>query len=275
MLANRPIATLAFIAISAVAAAASDLAGTSWQLVKFQGGDDKTLVPDDKTKYTLAFGADGNVSARIDCNRGRSTWKSSGASQLEFGPLALTRAMCPPAPLNDRMAKDWPYVRSYTLKDGHLFLSLMADGGTYEFEPMSAEKHVQAKLKGTATYRERMALPPDATFEATLEDVSKADARSKVLGRARIEQPGNPPIAFEISYDPARIEARHRYAVRARILVDGKLLFTTDQSYPVLTGERDHELVLLLRRAEAPSSNNLDGLSPALPGRLPGVRSSL
>ena len=31
-------------------------------------------------------------------------------------------------------------------------------------------------IKGTATYRERMALPPGAMFEATIEDVSRADA---------------------------------------------------------------------------------------------------
>ena len=48
----------------------SNLGGTSWQLVKFQGGDDKTLLPDDKAKYTIIFGTDGAVSARIDCNRG-------------------------------------------------------------------------------------------------------------------------------------------------------------------------------------------------------------
>ena len=76
-----------------------------------------------------------------------------------------------------------------------------------------------AKVAGAATYKERIAIPPNAVFEATLEDVSKADAKSEVLGRARIEAPGNPPIAFEIAYDPARIEARRRYVVRARILV--------------------------------------------------------
>jgi hypothetical protein len=37
--------------------------------------------------------------------------------------------------LHDRIARDWKFVRSYTLKDGRLFLSLMADGGIYEFEP--------------------------------------------------------------------------------------------------------------------------------------------
>jgi heat shock protein HslJ len=80
------------------------------------------------------------MSARIDCNRGRGTWKSFGPNQLEFGPLALTRAMCPPESLHDRIVKDWGFVRSYVIKDGHLFLSLMADGGIYEFEPIGGSK---------------------------------------------------------------------------------------------------------------------------------------
>ena len=63
---------------------ADGLGGTSWRLVKFQGGDGTVLRPDDKSKYTLAFGADGNVSARIDCNRGRGAWKSArkGAARI-------------------------------------------------------------------------------------------------------------------------------------------------------------------------------------------------
>ena len=120
--------------------AGSDLLGRSWQLVKFEGSDGTTLAPPDKTTYTITFSADGHVSARIDCNRGSGTWNSEAAGQLEFGPLALTRAMCPPAPLNDRIPKDWPQVRSYTLKQGHLFLALTADAGTYEFEPAGPEK---------------------------------------------------------------------------------------------------------------------------------------
>jgi para-nitrobenzyl esterase len=48
--------------------------------------------------------------------------------------------MCPPGSLHDRLAKDWEFVRSYTIKDGHLFLSLLADGGTYEFEPMGGSQ---------------------------------------------------------------------------------------------------------------------------------------
>ena len=116
--------------------AADGLGGTSWQLVRFQGGDGKVLRPDDKAKYTIAFGNDGVVSMRIDCNRGRGAWKSPGRNQLEFGLLALTRAMCPPGSLHDHIVKQWGFVRSYVIKDGHLYLSLMADGGIYEFEPL-------------------------------------------------------------------------------------------------------------------------------------------
>ena len=115
--------------------ATGGLGGSSWQLVRFQGGDGSIVTPDDKAKYTLAFGADGSLSARIDCNRGHGTWKSSAPNQLELGLMALTRAMCPPDSLHDRIVRQLPFVRSYTIKDGRLFLSLMADGGIYEFEP--------------------------------------------------------------------------------------------------------------------------------------------
>jgi para-nitrobenzyl esterase len=56
-------------------------------------------------------------------------------SELLLGPLALTRAKCPDGSLHDHIVKQWSYIRSYVIKDGHLFLSLMADGGIYEFEP--------------------------------------------------------------------------------------------------------------------------------------------
>ena len=115
----------------------SPLQGTAWQLVKFQGSDDTTLTPDDGAKYTIEFDTGGQLVMRIDCNRGRGTWKSSGPNQVQLGPLALTRAMCPEGSLHDRIVKHLSLIRSYGIKDGHLFLLLMADGGIYEFEPMA------------------------------------------------------------------------------------------------------------------------------------------
>jgi para-nitrobenzyl esterase len=71
---------------------------------------------------------------RLDCNRGAGTWKSLDSGQLQFGPLATTRALCSPGSLYDRLVQDMEHVQSYVLKGGRLYLSLMADGGIYEFE---------------------------------------------------------------------------------------------------------------------------------------------
>jgi len=115
------------------------LPSTTWQLVRFEGGDGTVLTPDDGSKYTLDFEPDGRLAVRVDCNRGAGTWTSDGPSQVRFGPIGLTRMMCPPASLHDRVAQDFEYVRTYTIEDGHLFLSLMADAGIYEYEPSSPD----------------------------------------------------------------------------------------------------------------------------------------
>jgi len=105
-------------------------------------------------------------------------------------------------------------------------LGLLA-GGCMSNAPPS-----EASLTGTATYRERIALPADAVFEATLEDVTRADAPAEVIGRTRMDSPGNPPFKFEIAYDPARIDQSHRYTVRAKITHGARLMFATDTHYP-------------------------------------------
>ena len=114
--------------------ASSELIGISWKLVKIAYSDDTIYKPDDPTKYTLTFQDETQVAVRIDCNRGYGTWKSSGPGKLEFGAMTITQAMCPPGSLYGLVMGDLPNFRSYVLKDGKLFLALMADGGIYEFE---------------------------------------------------------------------------------------------------------------------------------------------
>jgi putative lipoprotein len=98
-----------------------------------------------------------------------------------------------------------------------------------------------------ATYRERIALPPDAMFEAVLEDVSRADAPAVVVAATRIASPGNPPIAFAVAYDPAKISEERRYVIRASVRVGSKLLFTTDAATPVITRGAPVNVSLLMR----------------------------
>lgn len=135
-------------------------------------------------------------------------------------------------------------------------------------------------ITGTATYRERMALPPDAHFEATLEDVSRAGAAADIIGRAPLDKPGQPPFRFSIAYDPGRIVPSHTYSVRAKITVAGKLMFTSDRAYPVLTQGNGTQVSILLRRAPAAAPNRLGTLPASYRGDLPcadcpGIRYTL
>jgi para-nitrobenzyl esterase len=128
---------LAFLPHTMVAgeAASSELVGITWKLVKITYSDDTIFKPDDPAKYTLTFQDDKQVAVRIDCNRGYGTWKSSAQGKLEFGSITTTQTMCPPGSLYGLVVRDLPNFRSYLLKDGKLFLALMADGGIYEFAP--------------------------------------------------------------------------------------------------------------------------------------------
>jgi uncharacterized lipoprotein YbaY len=93
-----------------------------------------------------------------------------------------------------------------------------------------------ARVTGTETYRERIALPPNAVVHVSLQDVSRADAPAVVLGEQMIETQGRQvPIPYEIPYDPAAIDQRFTYSVRARITVGGQLMFTSTTATLVIT----------------------------------------
>jgi len=126
----------AAFAPAASAAATSELAGKSWRLVKIMSMDNRVYEPDDTSKYTLVLGVDGTVAMLADCNRGTGTWTSASASQLRFGPIAATKALCPPGSLSERYLAQFQWVRSYVMEDGHLYLATMADGSIIAFEPM-------------------------------------------------------------------------------------------------------------------------------------------
>ena len=112
------------------------LAGTAWQLREIQSMDDAqgtTPIPD-PSRFTLRLEADGTARLRLDCNRATGNWTAEpsadpGNGSLRFGPLAATRALCPPPQLDQKVLSHLSFVRGYLLKDGRLYLSLLADGG--------------------------------------------------------------------------------------------------------------------------------------------------
>ena len=125
----------ASIAAGQRSSSGNPLSGTSWRLVKFQS-EDTTFAPDDKSKYTINFGSNGRVTARVDCNRASTTWRANAKGELQFGSWSRTSAKCGAGSLHDRIVNEGAAVRSFAIKDGHLFLSGMEGGGYYELEPL-------------------------------------------------------------------------------------------------------------------------------------------
>jgi heat shock protein HslJ len=125
---------------SSESAVLTTLPGTTWRLVEFVSSDDRTgtVRPTDPTRYTLELQADGRAALRLDCNRGSATWTASAAGSASgtfgFGSMAMTKAYCGPAAMDQRIARDAEYVRTYLLRGDRLYLDLMADGGTYVWE---------------------------------------------------------------------------------------------------------------------------------------------
>ncbi len=101
----------------------------------------------------------------------------------------------------------------------------------------SQAQETNAQLSGTVAYRERMALPSDATIDVQLIDTSLADVAAQAVAEVLINAEGRQaPVPFTLSYDPAKIVPGNRYSVRATIRSgDGMLMFSTTQAYPVLT----------------------------------------
>jgi putative lipoprotein len=110
-------------------------------------------------------------------------------------------------------------------------------------------------ITGTISYTARMALPANAAVDVRLEDVSLADAPSKLVAENIFALGGNQvPVPFQLPYKAAEIQPSHRYTVRASISVDGNLLFTTTETYPVLTNGGPSDVALTLQAVRHGSS---------------------
>ena len=109
----------------------------------------------------------------------------------------------------------------------------------------------EARVTGTATYLDRDMLPPGAVLEVVLQDVSRTGAPAEVIATDTQQTLGVPPYSFALSYDPALIDDRHSYSVRARVTLGDRLLMTTDTHAPVITHDAPMEVEVILRPVPA------------------------
>ncbi|QSF53260.1 YbaY family lipoprotein [Brevundimonas fontaquae] len=102
----------------------------------------------------------------------------------------------------------------------------------------------------TATYRERIMLPPGHVLTVRVEDVSLADAPAKVLAETREPLSGAPPYRVTLGFPTSQIDPRHSYAARAEIRdAAGALVFVTDTRHAVLTNGAPASTEIVLKSA--------------------------
>ena len=99
----------------------------------------------------------------------------------------------------------------------------------------SISNYQAAQLEGRVAYKARIALPPAKTrVDVRLLDISREDAPSVVLAEQILEQPKGFPLPFSLRYDQTAIQSTGRYALDARIYLDGQLLMSSRQLVPAL-----------------------------------------
>lgn len=102
----------------------------------------------------------------------------------------------------------------------------------------------------TASYRERIMLPPGHVLTVKVEDVSLADAPAQVLAEASEPLTGGPPYRVTLAFPTSQIDPRHTYAARAEVRdAAGALVFVTDTRHAILTHGAPASAEIVLKSA--------------------------
>ncbi len=144
-------------------------------------------------------------------------------------------------------------------------LALVSCGNEPEPDNATVEvpsgKSPNASVSGTVTYRERIALSPGAQLVVSLRDVSLQDAAAPLIARQTIDNPGQVPIKFNVEYNRDDIDSRNTYGISARIIEsDGRLAFTNDTAYDVITRGNPSRVDMLLVIVQPPPDQVEEGV---------------
>ena len=224
----------------------SGLIDRDWIVVAINGRSLTATIP------SLRFLGDGSLSGSTGVNRMFAQYEIRDGV-LEVGAAGCTLMAGPP----EAMEVERRFL-SALQAGGAIDLSgdVLEIGSGDERLVLRAEPAEPAEpatiddpvVSGSVFYRERMAMPTGAVLRVSLLDVSRADAAADVLAGLEVADPGNVPIDFELTYDPALIDDRGTYAVRATIDVDGTLWWTSTEAHLVLTEGRPSIVDIMLNR---------------------------
>jgi putative lipoprotein len=109
-----------------------------------------------------------------------------------------------------------------------------------------AELEDPARVSGTLTYLQRVALPPDAVARVSLSVVSHSGAPASLINEDTITDVGQVPIPFVVYYKRDTIDVHNTYVLQASIVAGGKTWFENKQPKPVITNGALREVEIVL-----------------------------
>jgi uncharacterized lipoprotein YbaY len=131
----------------------------------------------------------------------------------------------------------------------------------------------RATVSGSATYLERVLLPPEAIFEVTLEDVSHGKTPGEIVTRVSRAAPAELPIPFEFGYDPRKLTGR-KYVVRASILEKRRIRFTGTRDFSMPAPDRRGNVNIVMQMVSAVGTGQ-NAAAPVGLGELPATFTGL
>lgn len=100
----------------------------------------------------------------------------------------------------------------------------------------------------TVSYRERIALPPDAELDVQLLDISAAGGGHRRIASQRFVM-GSVPATVRLGYDARLIKPSKRYAVSATIWSGNQQIFRTGSPEAVFAGAASDAVDIILKMA--------------------------
>lgn len=106
------------------------------------------------------------------------------------------------------------------------------------------------EVSGTATYRERLAMPPDALLEVKLVATTADKAEPRPLASIIVRPTGQVPVPFVLSYDSNAVEPETDYAIEAVLLVDGRPIFHDLSAATSLTNGTGGTVIITMKMVQ-------------------------
>jgi putative lipoprotein len=102
------------------------------------------------------------------------------------------------------------------------------------------------EITGTVSYREHMALPPNAVVDVKLVETPAAGGSREVLAQVHLKPDRQVPVPYKLELERDRIKSDRTYALQALISVDGRPWFFGSARYGL--GETSARIDILVQR---------------------------